>query len=791
MVLEKEVMVADTSTDQRIATATPEGQPAPRRVPNASVAYGIYYRMNKDNEPVQFKNVRLRNQYDGHPPVSQAERIRKAMAWVPNINYGESRAIVDSNVSAQWQMFNNEPLLVTFEWTGYDADPREWGAIADRMAESYTCTLRDWDEWDYHLLLRLGEMNKYCNGPVFWRDEYTWKSEALQCERLLLPKRTRSLPSKVEECGIRDEIPFHKMFEYIEPEDAEEQGWNVSECRRVIAESAINQNKTDAYQEGDWATISHKIKNRDYESTTNEFDGVKVVHLLVTENTGTVSHYIIHDTKTMTGDGAKPEFMFKAEDRWESMKQAIHFLLFSIGDGYYYSIVPLLQQVFPTCDLSNRMLNALMTGAIMSSGLLVQATANFKAESMSIMHIGAAVAVDPNLTIQQSSFSPPIDKVAFARSIISGIQNNNVGMRKTYSENPDAKVTPTQINNEASNEAKFQMHQAAWLYAQFDAFHAETFRRLMNPDYPEVADGYAEQQKFIEGLGDVPAQYKDPAKWKVRAVRSVGMGSLQERRQIASMTWQMAQSGDETERKEAKKNWYSAWYHYSQVKRFVADIPRDQIADIQFQIAEGENADMMGGYQRTLGEMDNDRQHLRVHFMASAQLADQFAKNPMAAAQLAPQMKNLLEHEARHVGRMSKDGQRKNEVKQYVDILKKFSAMLQKAIDVANKIAKMQKESQGKQQKLSETMQLGMAKIQAETQVELERIKAMQAVEMEKARMLDASRQVKTQTAATATTEKAAAEIARENAKAIAEINREDAKTITALSRPSEPASVP
>jgi len=59
---------------------------------------------------------------------------------------------------------------------------------------------------------------------------------------------------------------------------------------------------------------------------------VHVLHCYVVEFSGKVSHYIT------TEDGTLDDFLYKKEDRFESIDECLQIFTYGIGNGFYHSI---------------------------------------------------------------------------------------------------------------------------------------------------------------------------------------------------------------------------------------------------------------------------------------------------------------------------------------------------------------------------------------------------------------------------------------------------------------------
>lgn len=739
----------------RVQTVTETGAKAKERIKDATAAYAITDRMIKDNEQTLFLNTKLRGMYDGNPPFSQSERKRKGMAWMANFNDRTAERVIDEAVSTQWDMIQGQPTFISACWKGkYSPDAKKYGA---KIADRYTRTLRSWPDLHYHINLRLQEMNKMGSGPVYWRDEWTWMSQAVKHDNLILPRRTPATTGGVKFATLRDTMDVIQLFEAIESDDASENGWNPKVCREAIKNAVKNDSRGDPYQRGSnisWASAQDRVRNRDF-STTAQFDGVPVRHLLATEMDGTVSHYILYDYPFSVGNTQKSyEYMFRMPNRFDSMQQVLHLLMYNIGDGYYYSIKPLLQRIFSACDLSNRSVCALVNAMIMSGGLIAQAKTGFQQEKISFTNIGAVTILDANVDILQStSFSPPLDKSLIVRNVLLDILNNNRGAPRSQSN--DNPVSKAQLELEQQVEAHLGAIQSSWMYVQFDQWHKETFRRLFASDYPDFAEGYKEHKALMEALkaDGIPAEFLKPDMWDITATKSVGMGSTRERRNISQIMLKTLGYRTESGRKIITKMFDSAYLPNELVEELNSE---EEYVTRDHQIAALENNDMKGGDAVTVGDDDNHAIHTPVHFGFMAEILKQFKADPRSAAELIQPYGLAVAHTANHLGKASKDGTRSQQIAGWTKQLKSFAAIHTQMVAVAKKVQGAMQKQQQQQAQVGFDEKLAMEKIAMEERVALaklqseEKVKTLDVIGQNRVRQqkADVANQAKISTAA-------------------------------------------
>ena len=287
-------------------------------VASPDAARRIFERMRNDNQNNDYLSSLYIGMYDGNAPYNQAERENEGMGWLPNVNPRRAKSIVDLNVGSIWNMLTDVPyfLELTPEYEHAEQDEltiRKWGQW---ISCEFTKVLKEWEDFDWNVILRIGEMSRLGNGPVLFEDQYTWKSLSFKNQDLLLPRKTKSTIGKFDFACILDEIKPDKLLAKINNPSSKELGWDVEFCKKVMIDLYADNNKNteNRYSDSVWLDVQQRVKNRDY-LTNSDFEGLKVVHLLAQEMGGKVSHYLILRSNINNNEG----FLFRRLNKFDSI----------------------------------------------------------------------------------------------------------------------------------------------------------------------------------------------------------------------------------------------------------------------------------------------------------------------------------------------------------------------------------------------------------------------------------------------------------------------------------------
>ena len=786
-----------TNEEQAIAI-TGQGKPK-TRIKNVQMALAVYSRMRKSSETGAVSRSNIQGLYDGAAPYRKTELKRLGLSWMANIDWGEFRSTINRNVSSIWNMLAGTQNLIQLSTNL--KDPQDPGAeYGNIVAREFTKILKKhWLNFHVNVRSRLLEMLKHGVGVCFWRDDIEWMSHFVRTGNVLVDATSKASIGSLNFVCLRDEMNIFELMQYVEDTDSSRSaGWNTTYVRKRLVdifEKSLSQDNQEKYAIIDWESLAQAVKNEDFEIEASEFEPVRVVHMLSEEVTsldedgsvmdaGPVSHYIFLEDDDMED---KAKFFFEEENAFESMDKAIHLMMFNTGDGWIKSIRGLGREIFAFSHVSNRLINSILTGVDMASGLLIQNTSGHGAERFNVVKKGNFTLIPQDVSIIQQNFMPNIKSAAEVRQLIEALKQNNTGLYQNRSENLNQGTrTAEEVRTESNNEARFENDQAEWYYVQWEMWLQETFRRIMNKDYPSESLGYKQHKILMDNLKKykVPKEYLDPDQWEVSAVRQIGLGSRANGLRITNEMVSMKAALDERGRRNVDREWFGIRVGWENVDKFLSEQNTDQVLVLSHSMAEGENVDMMEGHRRSVGVDDADKLHLDVHFRSLVQIVSRFREGQSPdIVKVATTAHLMLQHIAVHVDAMRPDRSRKAQVDFYVSQLKQLQPIIEEMIQIAQKLTQQQEE-----QRKQNANTVGKAELrEVDRTVEIEKYKAdrLAEVELHKANQLNVSREQKTVTSMQAQITKLQADLSALAAQTAADIARKDAETSAKIERQS------
>ena len=680
-------------------------------------------------------------------------------------------------------MFTN--VFSFFDWSTIETDPQspnmDYGKI---IGEEMTKILLDDARFHYNFRLRLKQMYYYGSGAMFWPDKNDWRSRAVLNANILVPYNAKSCAGELDFIIVRDELELGDIFKSIDnEEEAKEAGWDVAEVRKLIVKfykKGEVATDNEVFMSSEWESIQYQIKNKT-DQTDNQFAQIRVNHFLVQEKDDMkVTHIIMAQNDDQIG------FLYYGDRDFESMDETIHIMFYDEGEGYYRSARGLAYELFPTSNINDRVTNALLDGAMISSGIIVQGINTQDSEDLStIVKQGPILQLPAGFQmIQNRSFTPPLQPLVEVRRMVQGIQQNNSGTEPTFQDENFQRGLPeksaTQASIESTNSARFESSTAAWSYVQWEPWLAETGRRMLNPSYPSNASGYKEHKLLMERCRKrgVPPEWMDYDVWdRKRAERAIGLGNPVEARRLTQSLVSMGSQLPENGKKAAMTDWVGVRFGYHRVSRYLPDIdPLTQMTS-EVAIVQLENNDLAQGQQMQPAKDQPQTVHITWHFRWLSDFVKPYLDSGPQIQGLQQMYAGLIvamQHIQGHIMFLSRDPLRKNQAKEWLKPLEDFARIAKQMQSDIAQIQQLQaKVAQEADKRGQEAERLKKENDQSSA---IAKVRAKERVDAMNVISLDNARDQKTRSAIENQDQKLNADISREDRKADADIAREDRK---------------
>src|SRR5215469_727799 len=672
--------MADTY-GQRLATLDPvTGERPSSRIGNAGNARSLVQRLKYEDETRMYRYTRQMGLMDGNPPWNNQRLIDLGQGHRANFNLRESEGIVEAAKTPYYDLVFEVPLFtkITFDLDGAEAHVlSQW---SDIISEEYNETLLGWDGFDQNIQLHQWQMVVNGVGPMHWPHYIGWHSEALKSRKVLVPQETKANTEQLELVAVLHSYRADELEQFIQKggtykEDGE--GWNVPLCKQAIIDSAFREMR-QTYGMENYDLYQRAIRTGDIFYGIHRSTRIYVASIFVKEFGGKISHYMITDSilgtsssEAATADdlGEEVGYLFKRRNKYEDFSQVLCPFFFDVGpDGTWHSVKGLGPKIFDFCDISNRTFCQMLDGAVIGSGITLEAGDSNSIEETQIALVGGATVVSPGYKVVQTRIAESLNGAMGMRRELLGVMQQNTGAyRQRQDEGQKPAPTYGQEQMQTQAEALLTKGSTNRYYINLDKFHRETLRRMLDPAQSASIPGGQEALDFIarcsmRGIPEEILSFKRIK--KVVSTRSLGYGSPQLRdlatRELVSLIPYM----DEIGRNHALRARAAALpgIGMGAVDAFFPPIEKTGVPNAHTSLAVLENNALRVPGGKALVE---PQQNHSIHFDEHMKDVTAHVQDPQAQPmEKFVHLQNAGPHLVKHLSLLKGDPTRKNEVRQ-------------------------------------------------------------------------------------------------------------------------------
>lgn len=643
-----------------LETLTPSGKPPRTRIKDAKSAHAIYMAMRQSDDASSIDRQKVMSMLDGEPPYSSQQLKALGQGYRANLNFGEAAAALETSLSAYSDLVNSVDKLATVKTSFGDASQRvEWENI---IAEEFHRTITDWDEFFYKQQMLAHQFVAYGVGLSFFEDNRNWQWNVCGLKDFKVPRGTPASDTKFEVMTIERNFLVGELFKFIEnPKVAAELGWNVEVTRRAIMLSTEIARATDR----DWERLQEELKNNDLIYSYARSKVVRCVHYFVQEFDGSISHYI----GTRTGD--ETDFLFKKPSRFKHANEAFCLFAYGIGtNGLLHSIRGLGYKLFPFIQLSNRLRNAVVDGAMLSSALMIQPGTGEDVSNLTLMYNGPLSILPPGINVVDRAVPNLAGNVLPIVRDLEMVRQNNTGTYNQRQLMPEGDArTATEVNAQLAQQSILGTQAMNLYYTPWQKLLSEQFRRLATVNYRADEPGGKAALDFKKRVMERGVPWDAVQKvYRVNAVRAIGAGSPGARMLAFNEFLQILPRFDEVGQRNLIRDRVAARVGYDQVDRY---LPKDELERIPVdaKIAELENNAMQSGRGVSVNPGENHAVHARIHLEDASRFLQALQQNQVEPRVAFAYLQLQYPHTSSHLAALSTDPTRQQEVSMAKEIL--------------------------------------------------------------------------------------------------------------------------
>lgn len=647
----------DISTDGRVPKSV---------VKDAGAARTIYSQFLQDDLPANIERANIQGIKDRNPPYNPQQLIDLGQAGRTNVSWGLAESSIEAGTTPYYDIVTSVPQVATI-LTNYGGPIKceEYGRI---VSEEFDKTMRDWDEFLYHLQVHQDQLLTFGIGPMLWRDERDWRFESVWRRDILVPSDAKASRNKLDIVFIKDWMKSHEVYRYIEnPARARATGWSVSRGKQAIMDAST----TDPDRQLNWEYWQEQFKDNNYYISYARTKTVAIVHCLAREFDGRVSHYIFTRNPLSKDDG----FIFSKVGRFEEMNQALWMCFDGVGNSDFKSVRGYGTKIAAWAQADDIFNNTLMDNAILSNTVLIKANTAADVQRFAAVEIGSFRIIPPNFEFTQVQLGGGLRESMNVGNYFRTLNNSynaaykSPGMPERTQGNPE---TATEQQIKAGQRARLSTSKAEKYLNDVDRLWWETYRRMSNPKLVDAQPGAKEALEFQERCiaRGVPAAFfkRDGDKLpkhiiSVKATRAIGNGSPDGRTLALQTIAPLVYAKSPQQKQDVFTRDFIAAQAGTQyaAERYGPDL-NEQAPGIDEWMAQQENNDFITGIDPIISPDQKHYVHAVVHIAFMAGLLGDQQEDPMDPTKLVEVMDAAGMHTAQHIALLKRDPTRRSQV---------------------------------------------------------------------------------------------------------------------------------
>ncbi len=707
-----------------LADLNASGSPVSSRIGTPDNAVAITNRFLRDNSVRMIRMVKVSGLIGGNAPHSPAAQRSAGRAGDSNLNWREGGGEVKKACAPYYDLTTEVPICVDgdLEYAGDDIDSQ----LMRGFAENFHDTVFTWDQFDRTEQLRDFEMVLHGIGTQAWEDTLDWRPRTILATDVYVSSEAESDLGNSEIVMITASKTAGYLWSMIKDEkEAAAMGWDVEAVKQAIMLSVRGDSIMLQWK---WERWQQAFINGDIYITQTQTKMIRVAILYVKEMDGKISQHIVqYSNKTGTN-----KYLFSSIGKFSDWKECICPFAYDVGlDGTWHSVKGYGTELYPFCELSNRIKNTLADMVLMGIKPIFQPTTGTTAEKFQLFKMGGYNIAPPNLNILPNNIGTSLaPALEFSRSMEQTLMNNT----GTYRENLSGTVerTAKEVTINSMDQAKLTKSAHNRFYRSKDRQYAEMWRRMTNPNLKSYHPGAKEALEFQDRcykLCDKMGVKHEALQMvrNIRATRAIGLGSPAMRMDIANDLMQptiydrLLPVGQNN----AMRAWLSTRLSHSNIDSFAPSLSQgERVTDDEW-AATIENNELDRGGKVIITPRQDPVVHLNVHvgsmeedaqaFQQGADAVETFHKLEFKGAHSYLHMESLIDNPMKH--------QQAKAFGERLRVLANLQDQLQQNIEEAQQANPPQQQPSPEMAKVQGTLQLKSQKQQADLQLKQQKLR--------------------------------------------------------------------
>lgn len=684
-------MPTDYTTDEQGDTLgainTPDLKPSlksgRRAIKDAKQAFNIIRNLEEAARERNTKNARIMAKYNAEKPYTQSELEAEGLGWKSNFTTKPLPMLIDKVAPRFSKAIDGVKYLTN---SALSNDFPGASVKTEVFRREITKLIRARPGWR-SLISEIAQENAlFGYTSLAWLDEFSWFPKHFRQDAFFIPSGTKQLPNSAQVVAFRETLLIHELFDLIDnPEAAKAAGWNIKNTVAAI-NSAMPDDRRSRH--ASWERVYEDLIREANVGLSHESGARSITlwHLLATEHTGKVSHYILRepseglggnrDNNMTSEDEGSGKALFEREDRFENMAKAVAFFSFQQGNATLHGSKGIGREIYAIAAMVDRSRNEVVDRLNLAGKIIVQgddkALRRFK---MSV--VGSALLIGQGYQISERKIESGVREFLELDQFLTGLLDQMAGATTPKAFEGD-RVTKAQVDLFAAREEESRDNIISRFLTQFADMMSTMQQRICNPDVAdEDAQDFQKRMLQVMERSELEELAKQPVASTVKDYTET------ERQQLVLIA-QEGRGNPLYNQKELERQKISAILNEELANQLLLPDNDPAVTAEQVRQQSMEMLILVGqAGQVPVSPRDNHMVHLQVMAPAMESAAEQAATQGVQGLEV---LQALLAHAEQHFAGAQQSGAPPDQLKQIGDFLKN----LRKAVEQLNQLEAQQ-----------------------------------------------------------------------------------------------------
>ncbi len=458
-------------------------RPRNRAIKDVSQAKNIITALEVNNRHRNIKNARIQAKINSEKPYTHEELKQDGLDWKSNFTTKPLVALVEK-ISPRFVSAIQGMKYLTNSKLPDDLPGAGLKTEAFRREVTSTCRARaGWQGFLAELTQENALFGYDCAGFL---DEFRWFPKFFRQDEFFVPTVTKQHANQSQIVVLRERYLMHELFQLIEDRQAAEAaGWDIAQTVNAV-NNALPEDRRRKWS--NWERLYEDMIRESNVGISHEH-GARVVtvwHLLATEVTGKVSHYIFEEK--LFG------LLYAREDKFPSMSEACAFFTFQQGNGTVHGSKGIGRELYALAAMLDRTRNEIVDRLNLSGKMIVQCDEKqIKKFRMSV--VGNTILIGKGYDVLERKIEGAVEPFLQLDQFLAGILDQLAGAT-TPRVFEGERVTKAQVDFFAEREEETKDNIIGRFLNQFADMMTTIQRRICDPNTTD-ADAQDMQRRLL------------------------------------------------------------------------------------------------------------------------------------------------------------------------------------------------------------------------------------------------------------------------------------------------------